>query len=134
VPKSLDVDLALITCDTELWRDVALPLVKTAQPPDAQTLYLRQTVPGIGKLLSLVLRYASPQIDRVPRGPEVASYCRLVTCAQESAGKRSSTSGSKIGQARLPWAAPPPSLPLPGARCTFLLSCDEDGTRAPRCF
>jgi transposase len=104
VHKSIEVDLALITYYDELLRDVELTIVNTAKHHDAHTLYLLQTVPGIGKILSLVLRYASPQIDRVPRGPEVASYCRLVTCAQESAGKQSSTSGSKIGQARLTWA------------------------------
>jgi transposase len=35
---------------------------------------------------------------------EFVSYCRLVTCAQESAGKRYGTSGTKIGNAYLTWA------------------------------
>jgi transposase len=35
---------------------------------------------------------------------EFASYCRLVKCAKESAGKRSGTSGTKIGNAHLKWA------------------------------
>jgi hypothetical protein len=34
----------------------------------------------------------------------LASSCRLVKCAKESNGKRSGTSGSKIGPAHLPWA------------------------------
>ena len=35
---------------------------------------------------------------------EFVSYCRLVKCAKESAGKRYGTSGKKIGNAYLTWA------------------------------
>lgn len=104
VQKSIEVDLALITYYDELLRDVELTIVKTAKHHDANTLYLLQTVPGIGKILSLVLLYAIHQINRFPRVQDFASYCRLVKCAKESAGKRSGTSGTKIGNAHLKWA------------------------------
>jgi transposase len=104
VQKSIAVDLALITYYDELLRDVELTLVKTAKHHDAHTLYLLQTVPGIGKILSLVLLYEIHDIARFPRVQDFASYCRLVKCAKESAGKRSGTSGSKIGNAHLKWA------------------------------
>jgi transposase len=104
VQKSIDVDLALIGSYDELLRDVELTLVNTAKHHDANTLYLLQTVPGIGKILSLVLLYEIHQIDRFPRVQDFASYCRLVKCAKESAGKRSGTSGTKIGNAHLKWA------------------------------
>src|SRR5512132_406787 len=84
--------------------DLELLIIKTAKQHDANTLYLLQTVPGIGKILSLVLLYEIHQIDRFPRVQDFASYCRLVKCAKESAGKRSGTSGSKIGNAHLKWA------------------------------
>jgi transposase len=58
-------------------------------------------VPGIGKILSLVLRYELHQIARFPQGQDFASYCRLVKCAKASAGKRLGTSGTKIGHAHL---------------------------------
>ena len=35
---------------------------------------------------------------------DFVSYCRLVKCAKESAGKRFGTSGTKIGNAYLKWA------------------------------
>jgi transposase len=35
---------------------------------------------------------------------DFVSYCRLVKCARESAGKRYGTSGAKIGNASLKWA------------------------------
>jgi len=104
VQKSLEGDLALITSYDALRRDVELTIVTTATHHDAQTLYLLQTVPGIGKILSLVLLYEIHDIARFPRVQDFASYCRLVKCAKESAGKRFGTSGSKIGNAHLKWA------------------------------
>jgi transposase len=104
VQKSIEVDLALIPYDDALLRDVELALVKTAKPQDAHTLYQLQTVPGIGQILSLVLLYDIHHLDRFPRVQDCASYCRLVKCAKESAGKRSGTSGIKIGNAHLKWA------------------------------
>ena len=53
VQKSIEVDLALIDYYDELLRDLELAMVKTAKQHDANTLYLLQTVPGIGKILSL---------------------------------------------------------------------------------
>jgi transposase len=104
VQKSIEVDLALITYYDALLHDVERTIVKTAKHHDAQTLYLLQTVPGIGKILSLVLLYEIHAIERFPRVQDFASYCRLVKCARESAGKRSGTSGAKIGNAHLKWA------------------------------
>jgi transposase len=104
VHKTIEVDLALITYDDELLRDLELSMLQTAKQHDAHTLYLVQTVPGIGKILSLVLLYEIHQIDRFPSVQDVASYCRLVKCAKESGGKRVGTSGKKIGNAHLKWA------------------------------
>jgi transposase len=104
VQKSIEIDLALIGYYDDLLRDVELTIVKTAKHHDANTLYLLHTVPGIGKILSLVLLYEIHEIERFPRVQDFASYCRLVKCAKESAGKRSGTSGTKIGNAHLKWA------------------------------
>jgi len=98
------VDLALIDYYDELLRDLELAMVKTAKQHDANTLYLLQTVPGIGKILSLVLLYEMHDVARFPRVQDFVSYCRLVKCAKESAGKRYGTSGTKIGNAYLKWA------------------------------
>jgi len=104
VQKSIEVDLALITYYDQLLGDLELAISKAAKHHDANTLYLLQTVPGIGKLLSLVLLYEIHDIDRFPRVQDFVSYCRLVKCAKESAGKRLGTSGKKIGNAHLQWA------------------------------
>src|ERR671922_1062931 len=104
VQKTIEVDLALITHDDELLKDLELSLLKTAKHHDANTLYLLHTVPGIGKILRLVLLYDIHDIDRFPRVQDFASYARLVKCSKESAGKRLGTSGKKIGTAHLKWA------------------------------
>ena len=104
VHTSIAVDLALITSYDERRRDVERTIVTTAHHPDATTLYLLQTVPGIGQMLRLVLLDDIHQIDRFPRVQDVVSSCRLVTCARASAGKREGTSGTTIGNAPLTWA------------------------------
>jgi transposase len=104
VQKSIEVDLALIGHYDALLRDLELAIVTTAKQHDANTLYLLQTVPGIGKILSLVLLYEMHNIARFPRVQDFVSYCRLVKCAKESAGKRYGPSGTKIGHAYLKWA------------------------------
>jgi transposase len=104
VQKSVEVDLALIDYDDQLLRDLELAIVQTAKQHDANTLYLLQTVPGIGKILSLVLLYEIHDSARFPRVQDFVSYCRLVTCAKESAGKRYGPAGTKIGNASLKWA------------------------------
>src|SRR2546421_5379472 len=104
VQKSIEVDLALIDHYDRLLSDVELTIVQTAKQHNAQALYRLQSVPGIGQILSLVLLYEIHDISRFPRVQDFVSYCRLVKCAQESAGKRYGTSGAKIGNAYLKWA------------------------------
>jgi len=104
VQKSLEVDLALIDYYDQLLSDLELHIVNAAKQHDAQTVYLLQTVPGIGKILSLVLLYEIHTIERFPSVQDFVSYCRLVKCAKESAGKRYGTAGTKIGNAYLKWA------------------------------
>jgi transposase len=101
VPKSIDVDLALIGHYDALLRDLELSILNAAQQHDANTLYLLRTVPGMGESLSLVLLDAIHDIQRFPRVQDFVSYCRLVTCAKESAGQRDGTAGTKIGHAYL---------------------------------
>jgi transposase len=104
VQKSIEVDLGLIGYYDQVLNDLELTLVNTAKQHHAQTLYRLQSVPGIGKILALVLLYEIHDIVRFPRVQDFVSYCRLVKCTKESAGKRYGTSGAKIGHAYLKWA------------------------------
>jgi len=104
VHKTIEVDLALITYDDELLKDLALSILITAKHHDANTLYLLQTVPGIGKILRLVLLDAIHHIDRFASVQDFASSCRLGKGSKESGGKHVGSSGKTIGNAHLTWA------------------------------
>ena len=62
--------------------------MQTAKQHDAQTLSRLPSVPGIGNILRVVLRYEMHDSTRFPRVQDVVSSCRWVTCAKASAGKR----------------------------------------------
>ena len=104
VQQSVEVDLAVLASYDQLLSAIELTILQTAKQHDAQTLYRLQSVPGIGKILSLVLLYEIHDITRFPQVQDCASYCRLVKCAKASAGKRYGTAGAKIGNTYLKWA------------------------------
>jgi transposase len=104
VQKSLAVDLALSTDDDQLLPERDLAIVNNAKPNDANTFYRLRSGPGVGKILALGMRHEIHAIHRFPRGQDVVSYGRLVTCAKASAGQRAGTSGKHSGHASLKWA------------------------------
>jgi transposase len=104
VQKSIEVDLALLGSYDHLLTEVELSIVHAAQAHHAQIFYRLRSIPGVGKILALVLLYEIHDIHRFPRVQEFVSSCRLVKCAKESAGKRYGSSGTKIGNAYLKWA------------------------------
>jgi transposase len=63
-----------------------------------------RSIPGVGQILALVRLYDIHAIHRFPRVQAFVSSCRLVKCANESAGKRYGTAGQKMGHADLTWA------------------------------
>jgi transposase len=102
--KSISVDIHLLDFYDKLLGDVELFILKNARVDDSRTLYLLQTTPGIGKILSLVMLYEIHDIDRFPTVADFISYCRLVKPQRESAGKKTGSRNSKIGNAHLKWA------------------------------
>lgn len=101
---SIEVDLELIGHYDRLLETLQRHIQRTAKHHDPQALYLLRTVHGIGAILSLVILYEIHDIRRFPRVQDFVSYARLVKCARESAGKRTGSSGKKIGNAHLKWA------------------------------
>lgn len=95
--------------------------MRSAKHYDADTFYRLRSVPGIGKILALVILYEVHDITRFEKVGNFLSYARLVKCARESAGKRYGTSGSKIGNVHLRWA-------FGEAACLFLRN-NPDGKR-----
>jgi transposase len=65
---------------------------------------LLRSVPGIGKVLALVILYEIHQIRRFRSAGEFLSYARLISGRGSSAGKPKGVMGRKIGNAHLKWA------------------------------
>jgi transposase len=67
---------------------------------DPIAVHVLRTIPGVGKILALVIFYEIHDINRFPKVGNFISYARLVKCAHESAGKRRTGKNSKIGNAK----------------------------------
>jgi transposase len=104
VQKSAAADLAVIDRLDEVIGDVELYLTRTAKIDSVQTYHRLQTIPGVGKLLGLILLYEMHEAQRFESAGQFLSYSRLVRCTHESAGKKLGTGGKKIGNAHLRWA------------------------------
>jgi transposase len=104
VPQNIAVDLALVDFDDPLLAELERYIAKTAHSHDPVSLALLRTIPAVGNILALVLRYEIEDIARFPRVQEFVSSSRLVKSARESNGKRHATSGKKIENAHLTWA------------------------------
>ena len=104
VHKSVAANLAVIDCLDEQIAQVEVYLVRTARVEEVQTYHRLQTIPGVGKVLALVLLYEVHNMLRFDSAGQFLSYSRLVRCQHESAGKVLGSGGKKIGNAHLRWA------------------------------
>ena len=104
VQKMVAADLAVIEAYDPIIAKMERDIIKNAQYHDPVSHALLNTIPGIGRILSLVILYEIESIKRFPRVQDFVSYSRLVKCAKESNGKKYGSSGKKIGNAHLKWA------------------------------
>ena len=104
VQKMIAVDLAMITAYDPIIAKMERDITKIANQHDPVAHALLKTIPGVGKILSLVILYEIENIKRFPRVQDFVSYCRLVKSVKESNGKKYGSSGKKIGNAHLKWA------------------------------
>jgi len=118
VQHSARVDLAVIDVLDEQIGTVELYLTRTAKVDDVQTYHRLQTLPGVGKVLALILLYEIHDMRRFDSEGQFLSYARLVRCGHESAGKQLGSGGQKIGNAHLRWA-------FAEAACLFLRSSER---------
>lgn len=118
VAKSIGVDLELMGFYDQLLNDLELDILRAAKEYDADALYRLNTIPGIGKLLSLAILLEVGEISRFPSVQDFVSYCRMIKPAKISDGKIYGHSGKKIGNAHLKWA-------FSEAACLFLRNHPE---------
>jgi transposase len=113
IRKSIATDSFLMEAIHTKILDIESTILATVVHHDQVALHLLQSVPGIGKILALVILYEVEDINRFPKIGNFISYARLIKCAHESAGKRMTGKNSKIGNVHLKWA-------FSEAACLFL--------------
>jgi transposase len=104
VRLNVEADLALIGHYDQVIAALEKHILKRAKSCHPRTLRILLSVPGIGTITALTIAFEVDTIDRFTTRQQFASYCRLVKCTKESAGKKLGTSGAKIGNAYLKWA------------------------------
>ena len=118
VAASIQIDSNLLDSLHEQILFVERQIVERVRDDDPVGIQLLRTIPGIGKILALTILYEIGDIARFPKVGNFISYARLVKCAHESAGKRTSGRNNKIGNAHLKWA-------FGEAACLFLRESDQ---------
>jgi transposase len=104
VRKSIELDLKLLDHYDQLLPRLEHEISLIAKIHDPDSYFRIRSIPGIGRILGLVILYEIHEINRFPKVQDFVSYCRLVKSAKESAGKRLGSSGKKIGNVHLKWA------------------------------
>lgn len=104
VRAMVEVDLTVIDQIDELLGTLERSLEKIAERQNPIPLALLKSIPGVGRILALVILYEIDDISRFSRVQDFVSYCRLVKPTKESNGKSYGHSGKKIGNAHLRWA------------------------------
>jgi transposase len=104
VRKSIELNLTLLKQYDLLLNDVELYLTRHAKEHDPNNLYILHTIPGVGKILALVMLYEIQDITRFQRVQNFTSYARLIKPQKKSAGKVTGSGNRKIGNAYLKWA------------------------------
>ena len=104
VQNMIATDFAVITAYDPIIAKMERDIISMANHNDPVAYALLKSIPGIGKILGLVILYEIENIHRFPAVQDFVSYCRLVKSAKESNGKKYGSSGKKIGNAHLKWA------------------------------
>ncbi len=104
VQRMINLDLAVLECYHRELSQTEWHLEQQAKKHQPVSFNLLKTIPGIGRILALTILYEIGDIQRFDTVQQFASYCQLVKCKAESAGKSYGTQGNKIGNAHLKWA------------------------------
>jgi len=104
VQKSMAINLEMIKAYDRLLTQLEHDIIASAKEHDLRSYALLQTIPGVGRILALVILYEIESIERFPSVQDFVSYCRLIKSIKESNGKKYGSSGKKIGNAHLKWA------------------------------
>ncbi|KMT63642.1 IS110 family transposase, partial [Catenovulum maritimum] len=104
IQTNIDLDLNLISDINAQLSKIEWYIEKQAKQHNPVDFHLLKSIPGVGQILALTIIYEIGDIARFESVQKFASYCRLVKCKAESAGKTYGTQGNKIGNQHLKWA------------------------------
>lgn len=104
VQKTIEINLKMLDVYDGMLKKLELYITRNAKIHNLNTFHRLQTVPGIGKILALVLLYEIHDINRFERVQDFASYARLIKPTRESGGKQYASKNKKIGNQHLKWA------------------------------
>ena len=95
--KSISSNLSLIEHYDPVIRDLEIYILEHTRSLYRESLNILQSIHGIGDIISLTILYEIDTIDRFRRVQDFVSYCRLIRCTHQSAGKFRLGSNKKIG-------------------------------------
>ncbi|HET6575244.1 MAG TPA: IS110 family transposase [Fimbriiglobus sp.] len=102
--RGVEARLNLLTpLDTEI-RRLERDIEVAAEEHYPAELAALQTIPGVGRIISLTILLEIDSVDRFDSRQQFCSYARLITPKQESGGKIVGVGNSKSGNAWLRWA------------------------------
>ena len=95
VRESIEADIQMLETLHSILLKMERTVIEQARCHEPVALQLLRTIPGIGKVLSLVILYEIQDVRRFPAVGNFISYARLVKCPHESAGKKSGSKKNK---------------------------------------
>lgn len=102
--RNVDMDIHLVAVFDKKIQQIERFVENQAKQFNQRDLILLQTIHGIGRILALTILLEIGDATRFDTVQQFASYCRLVKCKAESAGKTYGTQGNKISNMHLKWA------------------------------
>ena len=102
--KMVNADLFMFQAYHDIITKLEFQIEDMMEIQDPYSFSLLRSIPGLGFILPLTILYEIDSISRFPDVGKFISYCRLVKCAHESAGKKEKGGHNKIGNVHLKWA------------------------------
>ena len=104
VLKMVDADLFMFQSYHDIITKLEFQIEDCMEIQDPYSFSLLRSIPGLGFILPLTILYEIDTINRFSDVGKFISYCRLVKCSHESAGKKEKGGHNKIGNVHLKWA------------------------------
>ena len=102
--KMVNADLFMFQTYHDIITKLEFQIEDMMEIQDPYSFSLLRSIPGLGFILPLTILYEIDSISHFPDIGKFISYCRLVKCAHESAGKKEKGGHNKIGNVHLKWA------------------------------